>query len=142
MNFPKIPVELNDLPDEILLIILEKLEHVDVLYSLHGLNKRLNQILHDPRLTSSLTFVKWLPKKFLSKFSSNLMLNRFCLEILPDVSIQIKCLYLESSCMKLILRAADYPNLYELGLYDMKEKTARRLFNGKNIFQSRQHVLS
>jgi len=36
-----------DLPVEILIIILEKLEPIDVLYSLVGVNKRLNNIAGD-----------------------------------------------------------------------------------------------
>jgi hypothetical protein len=59
------------------------------------------------------------------------MLDQFCLQILPDISINIKWFYLESSSVKRILNAADYPNLYGLGLYNMKEKIARRLFTGK-----------
>ncbi|CAF3791442.1 unnamed protein product [Rotaria sp. Silwood1] len=47
--------------------------------------------------------------------------------------MKIKWLYIESSSAKHILRAADYPNLYGLALYNMKEKTARRLFTDKNV---------
>ncbi|CAF3585477.1 unnamed protein product, partial [Rotaria sp. Silwood2] len=119
--------ELNELTDEILLLIFEKLDNLDILYSLHGVNKRLNKIIRDPLFTSSLNFVKWSSNKF-NKFSSNVIFNRYCLQILPDISMKIKWLYIESSSAKHILRAADYPNLYGLGLYNMKEKTARRLF--------------
>ncbi|CAF1082880.1 unnamed protein product [Rotaria sordida] len=125
--------ELNDLTDEILLLIFEKLDNLDILYSLHGVNKRLNKIIHDPLFISSLNFVKWSSNKFLNKFSSHVILNRYCLQILPDISMKIKWLYIESSSAKHILHAADYPNLYGLGLYNMKEKTARRLFTDKNL---------
>ncbi|CAF1120823.1 unnamed protein product [Rotaria sp. Silwood1] len=110
--------ELNDLIDEILLLIFEKLDNLDILYSLHGVNKRLNNIIRDPLFTNSLNFVKWSSKKF----SSNVIFNRYCLQILPDISMKIKWFYIESSSAKHILRAADYPNLYELGLYNMKVK--------------------
>ncbi|CAF4989397.1 unnamed protein product [Rotaria sp. Silwood1] len=119
--------ELNDLIDEILLLIFEKLDNLDILYSLHGVNKRLNNIIRDPLFTNSLNFVKWSSKKF----SSNVIFNRYCLQILPDISMKIKWFYIESSSAKHILRAADYPNLYGLALYNMKEKTARRLFTVK-----------
>ncbi|CAF3919251.1 unnamed protein product, partial [Rotaria sordida] len=121
-------IELNDIPCEILLIIFQKLDNIDVLYSLHDLNKQLNKIIGDPIFTTSLNFVKWSSNKFINKLSSNVILNRFCLQILPDISIKIKWFHLESSSIKRILRAANYPNLYGLGLYNMKEKTARRLF--------------
>jgi hypothetical protein len=48
--------------------------------------------------------------------------------------MEIKWLDLESSCMKNILRAADYPNLYGLGLYNVRKRTIRRLVMGKIIF--------
>ncbi|CAF1462802.1 unnamed protein product [Rotaria sp. Silwood1] len=108
--------ELNDLIDEILLLIFEKLDNLDILYSLHGVNKRLNNIIRDPLFTNSLNFVKWSSKKF----SSNVIFNRYCLQILPDISMKIKWFYIESSSAKHILRAADYPNLYGLALYNMK----------------------
>jgi hypothetical protein len=127
-------IELNGLPDEILLIIFKKLDNTDVLYSFHGVNKQLNKIIRDPIFTSSLNFVKWSSDKFLNKLSSNMIHDRFCLQILPDISIKIKWFHLESSSVKRILCAVDYPNLYGLGLYNMKEKTARRLFIGKKIF--------
>ncbi|CAF5002796.1 unnamed protein product [Rotaria sp. Silwood1] len=127
-------VELNDLPDEIFLIIFKKLDNFDILNSFHGVkNIRLNKIIHDSIFTSDLNFVKWSSNKFFNKLSSNVMLNRFCLQILPAISIKIKWLYLESSSAENILRAADYPSLYGLGLYNIKEKTARRLFNDQSF---------
>jgi len=93
-------IKLNDLPDEILLIIFKKLDNADVLYSFHGVNKRFNKILRDPIFTSSLNFVKWSSKKFFNKFSSNVILDRFCFQILPSISMKIKWFYLESSSVK------------------------------------------
>ncbi|CAM4804891.1 unnamed protein product [Rotaria magnacalcarata] len=116
-------VELNDLPDEILLIIFKKLDNFDILYSFHGIkSKRLNKIIHDPIFTSNLNFVKWSANKFHNKLTSNFALNRFRLQILPDISMKVKWFYLESSSAKNILRAADYPNLYGLGLYNINER--------------------
>ena len=50
-------VELNDLPDEILMIILKKLYNVQVLYSLIGVNKRLDTIVNDSIFTNNLTLL-------------------------------------------------------------------------------------
>ncbi|CAF3219523.1 unnamed protein product [Rotaria socialis] len=126
-------VELNDLPDEILLIILKKLDNLEVLYSLQGVNERLNEIIRDPTFTSHLTFVKWSPKEFINKFSSNVIFDRVCLQILPEISMKIKWLDLESSSMKQILHSTDYPNLNGLGLYNVERETSRSLFTGKKI---------
>jgi hypothetical protein len=40
-------VQLDDLPDEILMYIFKKLYNDEVLYSLMDVNQRLNRILHD-----------------------------------------------------------------------------------------------
>ncbi len=126
-------VELNDLPDEILLMIFKKLNNLEVLYSIQGVNDRLNKILHDPIFTSRLNFVKCLSNELINSFPPKIISGRFCLQILPEISMEIKWLDLESSCMKNILRAADYPNLYGLGLYNVRKRTIRRLVMGKII---------
>ncbi|CAF4703120.1 unnamed protein product, partial [Rotaria magnacalcarata] len=52
-------IQLNDLPDEILMIILKKLDNNEVFYSLIGVNKRLNTLVHDTIFTSHLTLMKY-----------------------------------------------------------------------------------
>ncbi|CAF5216542.1 unnamed protein product, partial [Rotaria magnacalcarata] len=52
-------IQLNDLPDEILMIILKKLDNDEVFYSLIGVNKRLNTLVHDTIFTSHLTLMKY-----------------------------------------------------------------------------------
>ena len=77
------------------------------------------------------TFVRWLPHKYINLLSSQIMLNRFCSEILPDIHQNIQCLDLESSPMKDVLCTANYPNLHTLGLYNINEQSVRSLFTGK-----------
>jgi hypothetical protein len=72
-------VGLNDLPDEILMIIFQKLNNVEVVYSLQGVNQRLNKIVCDLIFTGHLTFVKWFQHHFIDLFSCDMILNRFCL---------------------------------------------------------------
>ena len=124
-------IGLNDLPDEILLHIFRKLNNIDLLYSLQNLNQRLNRIIHDSIFSTRLAFLQWLPHKYINLISSQMMLNRFCSEILPDIHENIKCLDLESSSMKDVLGAANYPNLHGLGLWNINEDSARSLFTGK-----------
>ncbi|CAF3390440.1 unnamed protein product [Rotaria sp. Silwood2] len=78
-------VGLNDLPDEILMIIFKKMSTLEVLYSLQGVNQRLSKIVHDSIFTSSLTFVKWLSRNFIDLFCRNMILDRFRLQILPEI---------------------------------------------------------
>ncbi|CAF1289888.1 unnamed protein product [Rotaria sp. Silwood1] len=123
---------LNGLPDEILIIILKKLHNVEVLYSLIGVNKRLNTIAQDSIFTSHLTLTNYL-NDFTYSFTDP-MLDQFCLEILPSIHHKIKWLYLESTSMERILLATNYPDLYGLSLYDIDVEKAITLFNDDIAF--------
>ncbi len=122
--------QLNDLPDEILVIILKKLFNVEVLYSLIGVNHRLNTIAHDSIFTSHLTLMKYLSDDSIDPLSAPI-LDRFRLEILPEIHDKIEWLNLESSSIERILLATNYPNLYGLGVYNINIEQAQSLFVGK-----------
>jgi hypothetical protein len=122
-------IQLNDLPDEILLTILKKLHNVEVLYSLIGVNKRFNTIVNDSIFTKYVTLMT--PSNGLLYRFTNSILDRFCLEILPKIHDKIEWLILESSSMQRILLATNYPILRGLTLYDLALKTARELFTGR-----------
>ncbi|CAF4071255.1 unnamed protein product [Rotaria sordida] len=124
-------IRLSDLPDEILIFILRKLYDVEVLYSLIGVNKRLNTLAYDSIFTTHLTLY------FLDKFIYPLpdpMLDRFRLQILPKIHHKVKWLNLESTSMERILLATNYPNLNGLGLYDIDVDKALYLFNNDIVF--------
>jgi len=133
INMKHSSVELNDLPDEILMIILKKLSNVEVLYSLIGVNKRLHTIVHDPIFTNCLMLMKCISDESIDSLPKSI-LDRFCLQILPEIHHQIKWLDLEPSSMKRILFATNYPILYGLGLYDIAIETVLSLFSGKIFF--------
>ncbi|CAF1132867.1 unnamed protein product [Adineta steineri] len=120
--------ELNDLPDEILMIILKKLFNTEVLYSLIDVNKRFNTIVRDPIFTNKLTLMRCLSNNRNYPLPDPI-LDRFCFQILPSIRHKIKWLNLESSSMKRILNVTNYPNLYGLGLYDLEIETARSLID-------------
>jgi hypothetical protein len=71
-------IHLLDLPNEILLIILKKLDNIDILYSLFGINnnKRLDILLKASVFTNILNFVT------ISSIT-DVKLDRFCAYILP-----------------------------------------------------------
>ena len=127
-------IQLNDLPDELLMLILQKLKHTDVLYSLWNVNHRLNRIVRDPIFTSCLILLKWIPKNIYDLFSSNGTREKFCREILPEIHDQIKWLNVDSSSMKDVLRAADYPNLHTLGLFNLNLNSIQCLCRGEILF--------
>jgi hypothetical protein len=122
-----------DLPDELLLIILKKLDNTDVLYSLFGVdNQRLDTIVQEKTFTNTLSFVvKTITDSVLSIADS--ILDRFCISILPKIDYNIKSLILESESVERILLAADYPNLIELKLYNVNDDIVSRHFTGKKL---------
>src|SRR5689334_16797640 len=115
-------VQLNDLPDELLILIFKQMNNVEILYSLFNVNKRLDSIVQDSIFTNYLNFLKWSSKKHRNIFSPEIIFNRFCLQILPAIQEKIQWLCVESSTMKQILYATDYPNLYGLALFNLERK--------------------
>ncbi|CAF4377732.1 unnamed protein product, partial [Adineta steineri] len=118
-------IQLNDFPDEILIIILKELNNIEVLYSLLGVNKRLDSIVLDPIFTRKLTIRRsfnGLNQLF------DTVIDRFCLEILLKIHHKIEWIDVESSSLERILLLTNYPNLNGLGLYDLTAEKARDFF--------------
>ncbi|CAF4777360.1 unnamed protein product, partial [Rotaria sp. Silwood2] len=107
-----------DLSDEILLIIFEELNNVEMLNSLMGINRRLDKILRDPIFSSHLTLMRSSSNGLFHPLV-DIMIDRFCSQILPQIHHNIKWLNLESLSMERVLLASDYPNLCGLGLYQI-----------------------
>ncbi|CAF1211818.1 unnamed protein product [Rotaria sordida] len=117
-------VGLFDLPNEILLIILKKLDNMDVLYSLLDVdNQRLDILAQENTFTNTLNFVLTTLTNDIFTLTPTII-NRFCTYILPRIHHNVKSLILDSVSMERILLAADYPNLTELKLFN---------FNGKIV---------
>ncbi|CAF0889332.1 unnamed protein product [Rotaria sordida] len=123
-------VQLDDLPDEILMIIFKKLNNLEILYSLIVVNKQLNKIVYDSIFTCDLTLLRNVSNNSVYPLP-DCVLDRFCLQILPEIHHQIKWLHLESSSLKRILLSTNYPNLFAVGVFDIEKKNALRLFTGK-----------
>lgn len=126
-------IYLSDLPNEILLIIFKNLTNAEVLYSLMGVNKRLNKIVSDSIFTSNVTLIRRLSNDFIYPLSWQI-LDRFCFEILPQIYHKIKWLNMESSSIERILLSTNYPNLSGLGLYNLDIERAKHLFTGKIVY--------
>ncbi|CAF1225193.1 unnamed protein product [Adineta steineri] len=94
--------------------------------------------------TSHLTFAKWSSNHFLDLLSSDIMLNRFCLQILPSIHDKVQQLDLNSSFIKHVLCAANYPNLHSLTLHNINEKSAEYLIDQtlSDIFKKQIRTLS
>ncbi|CAF2887789.1 unnamed protein product [Rotaria sp. Silwood2] len=135
MKMNQCKIDFLDLPTEILVIILKKLNNIDVLYSLFDVNnQRLNNIIEENTFTNTLNFVlPTLTDDILS--ISDRMLDRFCMNILPKIHHNVKSLILNSLFMERILVVADYPNLSELKLFKFNGKIASHYFTVKSPFR-------
>ncbi len=140
MNMEYSSVQLDDLPDEILMIIFKKLNNITLLYSLIGVNIRLNKIVCDSIFTNRLTLVNFLPSHLIMKASSPIyfgyplpdpIVDRFYLHILPKIHQNVKWLDLESLSMERVLLSTNYPNLSGIALYNIPIERAVHLFSGK-----------
>ncbi|CAF0926583.1 unnamed protein product [Rotaria sordida] len=102
-----------------------------MLNSLMGINTRLDQILCDLIFTNHLTLMRSSSNDLFHPLV-DVMIDRFCSQILSQIHHNIKWLNLESLSMERILLASDYPNLCGLGLYQIGYAISLRLFSGKN----------
>ncbi|CAF0793028.1 unnamed protein product [Adineta steineri] len=126
-------VNLLDLPNEILFLILKKLNNVDVLYSLININnQRLNIIAQHQIFTNNLNFSSILQST--NKISSTI-LNRLCKSILPRINDKIKSLTIESIYMKHILIVGHYPNLTQLQILNFNQETILHDFFDDSSFK-------
>ena len=127
-------VELDDLPDEILIYIFKKLNNHEALYSLMGANQRINRIAHDRIFTRHLCLLEYCRIDDSSISLSGPILDRFCSKILPEIGHQVETLYLEETSIERVLHATNYPNLNNLGLCDIDDKLVVSLISGKSLF--------
>ena len=131
INMYRSDVRFLDLPNEILFIILKKLDNMDVLYSLLGVdNQRLDMVIQEKTFTNTLNFVLTTSNEDILPIDGPI-LNRFCINILPRIDYNVKSLILESNFMERVLLAGNYSNLTELKLFNFKDKIASSFFTGK-----------
>ncbi|CAF5167661.1 unnamed protein product [Rotaria magnacalcarata] len=115
-------VQILDLPDEILLLVLKKLDNIDVLYSLLGINNhRLDVIVQEKIVTDVLSFVSISNLTEEISPISALALNRFRNGILPKIHKNVKSFIVESDSFECILGAATYPNLTQLKIFNLNK---------------------
>ncbi|CAF3724533.1 unnamed protein product [Rotaria sp. Silwood1] len=96
-----------------------------------GINKRFDRIVNDSIFTRNLTLIT--PFNDLNQLTGPI-LDRFCLQIIPQIHHKIEWIHIESSWIEPILQVTNYPNLHGLGLYNLTSKRATDLFTEKNDF--------
>jgi hypothetical protein len=113
-------LNLLNLPNEILIIIFNKLNMVDIFYSLVNVNQRFNQIIFDPFYIRALNLTSMTMKSFFNRTISieNNILDKICSNILPGICHYVNELIIEQNLMERIFDTFNFPQLYSLSLND------------------------
>ena len=130
-----------DLCDEILLTIFNKLNNIDVLYSLIGVNQKLDKVARDIIFTQSIDLVRISSNKD-NNSKSNLILDRFYFDIIPRIQQNIECLTLDQLSMNRVLCIDNYPKLHKLTLVKLELEMASRILNGISSFKIRKKEMN
>jgi hypothetical protein len=117
------------LSDEMLLAIFNKLNNIDVLYSLIGVNKKLDRLCQDVTFTRSIDLVRILSNEDHDS-RTKLIFDRFCFDIISRIQHNIESLTLDSLSTDRVLRIGYYPKLYKLTLVNLQLEMASQVFNG------------
>ncbi|CAF3672013.1 unnamed protein product [Rotaria sp. Silwood1] len=123
-------INILDLPNEILLTIIKKLNMVDVLYSLVDINERLNQLVFDPFYIHNLDMTMKSSSDDTSSISDQ-VLNRICKNILPRIHHHVNKLTVEPHSLKHILFNGNiYPQLFSLSFINFQEEMLYQYLTG------------
>ncbi len=139
-------VSIMDLPDEMIIKIWNNLNNIDIISSFVGVNKRFDKLVRDPFYTRSIQLTEKNSKtnKYYSLPDS--IIDRYCLNVLPQIHQCIECLILEPSSMERILLSCHYSRLRKLIFTKINGDFIFRHFNGKTdacflfIFQMKSYL--
>jgi hypothetical protein len=122
-----------DLPNEILLIIFNKLNMVHVFYSLVNVCERFDQLVFDPLYIRNVDMTSMTMKSFFDRLYSvdDQVLDRICENILPRIHHQLNELIIEQHSIQRVLHTLNYPQLYSLTLMNFEAKILSKYLIGK-----------
>jgi hypothetical protein len=120
-----------DLPDEILLIIFNKLNSIDALYSLVDVNERFDRLVLNSLHIHNLDTTNMVIKSYYDRTFSieNNVLSRICEKILPRINHQLNALITEQNSVKHIL-TVNYPQLDSLSLVNFQKEILFQYLTG------------
>jgi hypothetical protein len=125
-----------DLPDEILLMIFNKLNGIDALYSLVDVNERFDRLVLNSLHIRTLNMTKMVIKSHYDRTFSldNNFLLKISERILPRIRHQITELIVEQNSMKHIFLTDTYPQLNSLSFVNFEEEILFQYLTGRLIF--------
>jgi hypothetical protein len=126
-------INILDLPDEILRVIFNKLNTIDMFYSLVGVNQRFDRLAFDSLYIHYLDFV--IERSDIHNYSvDDHILDKICSKILPRINEKVTKLTVDPFCMIRILDGAvHYPQLYSLSLVNYRPEIFLRHLLGMSM---------
>jgi hypothetical protein len=124
-------VNILDLPDEILLVIFNKLNGIDALYSLVDVNERFDRLVLNAVRIRTLDMTKMMIKSYYDRtfsLDSN-FLSKICKQILPQIRHQINELIVEQNSMKHVFPHT-YPQLDSLSFVNFEKEILFQYLTG------------
>ncbi|CAF1430375.1 unnamed protein product [Rotaria sordida] len=128
-----------NLPDEILIAIFNKLDSVDILYSLVNVNQRFYRLALDAFVIGHLDFV--IKRNDIQNSSIDTqILDRICSKILPRINEKVNKLTVDQYSMECIPSTIDYPQLHSLSLVNYQSNILLQHLKGNTIFRLRNQI--
>ena len=116
-----------------LISIFNKLNNVDILYSLVDVNQRFDRLVVDSLYVRDLNMTNIMSINSLYNQTSSIdtqVLSEICSKVLPQIDHQVHKLTVEQGTMKRILLAANYGQLYSLSLINFQEEILYQYLTG------------
>jgi len=125
-------VNILDLSDEILLIIFNKLNTIDALYSLVDVNERFDRLVLNSLHIRNLDTTNMVIKSYYDRTFSidKNVLSKICEKMLPRIHHQLNELIVEQNSVKHILLTGYYPQLNSLSLVNFQKEILVQYLTG------------
>ncbi|CAF3221267.1 unnamed protein product [Rotaria sp. Silwood2] len=128
-----------NLPDELLIAIFNKLDAVDILYSLVDVNQRFYRLALDLSVIRYLNFVI-KRDDIQNSLIDTQILEGICSKILPRINEKVNKLTVDQYSVECILGTIDYPRLHSLSLVYYESKILLQHLKDNTIFRLRNQI--
>jgi hypothetical protein len=117
-------------------MIFNKLNMVDVLYSLVDVTQRFDQLVLDPFYMRNLDMTCMTMKSFYDRSYSidEQFFSKICENILPRIHHPINELIVEQHSIERVLYTINYSQFYSLSLIDFQEEVLFKYLTGKLFY--------
>ncbi|CAF2919463.1 unnamed protein product [Rotaria sp. Silwood2] len=127
-------ITILDLPDEMLRNIFNKLNMVDMLYSLVDVNQRFDRLALDSLYIHHFDLV--IKRDDIHNFSVDThIIDRICSKILPRINDKVTKFTLEPLSMERVFSTVHYPQLYSLSFVNFQPKILSQYLSDKTMIR-------